>query len=173
MKRILIALIATAALAAPTAASAHHGHGLYAKLTGTGTSFAGTSATASGTIAKGTLLDSGTFSASLATTWSSATAKTFDRGTLSCAPATASLNVAGTLASNLTGRTCAFTKTDGTVVRAFFGRGTADAAGTRAKLWLMQKADGSVQGAVWTGTRENVLFVKGERAAKHSSGCDH
>jgi hypothetical protein len=171
MKRILLTLIATAALAAPTAAFAHggwrhhhHGHGLYAKLTGTGTSFSGNTATASGTIAKGTLLDSGTFNASLTMTWSSATTKTFARGTLSCAPATASLNVAGTtgntVASTLTGKTCSFTKTDGTVVRAFFGKGTADGAGslagldgTRAKLWLVQKADGSVKGAVWAGSR--------------------
>lgn len=184
MKKILITLIATAALAAPTAALAnggrhdHHGHGLYAKLTGTGTSFSANTATASGTIAKGTLLDSGTFNASLATTWSSATTKTFEKGTLSCAPATASLNVAGTtgntVASSMTGKTCSFTKSDGTVVRSFFGRGTADGAGTlagldgtRARLWLVQKADGSVQGAVWAGARENVLFAKSAREAKH------
>jgi hypothetical protein len=164
MKKLLITLIATAALTAPTAAYAHFGHGLYAKLAGTGTSFSGTTATASGTIVKGTLLDSGTFSVSLMTTWSSSTTKTFDKGTLSCAPASASLNVAGTtgntLASSLTGRTCSFTKTDGTVVRAFFGHGTADGAGTlagldgnRAKLWLFQKADGTVKGAVWAGAR--------------------
>lgn len=193
MKKILITIIATAALAAPTAAlahdgwhhSRHHGHGLYAKLTGTGTSFSGTTASASGTIAKGTLLGSGTFSASLTTTWSSATTKTFDKGTLACAPASATLNVAGTtgnsVSSSLTGKTCSFTKTDGTVIRAFFGKGTADGAGTlaaldgkRAKLWLLQKADGSVKGAVWAGAAmPNVLFVLSERRAKHECGCNH
>lgn len=191
MKRNLIILVSTAVLAAPTAAFAnggrqgrndHQGHGLYAKLTGTGTSFGGGTATASGTIAKGTLLASGTFSASLTTTWSSATARTTDRGTFSCAPATASLSVAGTagngVTSNLTGKTCSFTKTDGTVVRGFFGRGTADGAGTlagldgtRAKLWLMQRADGSVRGAVWAGaSMPSVTFAAGEHRAKHATG---
>ena len=189
MKKTLITLIAIAALAAPTAAFAHgdwhHHHGMYAKLAGTGTSFSGATATASGSIVRGTLLDSGTFTAGLTTTWSSATTKQFDQGTLSCAPATASLTVAGTtgnsVASTLTGKTCSFTKTDGTVVRVFFGKGTADGSGTmagldgsRAKLWLLQKADGSVKGAVWAGSqRTDVLFVKSERAAQHEGGCDH
>jgi hypothetical protein len=195
MKKTLITLIATAALAAPAAALAHdghrqqgrhHGHGLYAKLTGTGTSFSGGTATASGTIAKGTLLASGTYSASLTTTWSSATTKTSEKGTLSCAPATATLSVVGavttnTVSSTLTGKTCAFTKTDGTVVRGFIGKGTADGNaelagldGNGAKLYLMQKSDGSVTGAVWAGSRENVLFFKSELQAKLKSGdCDH
>jgi hypothetical protein len=196
MKKTLITLIATAALAAPTAAFANgghgkhfrhhgHGHGLYAKLAGTGTTFGATTATASGTIAKGTLLDSGTFSASIATTWSNATTKTSEKGTLSCAPATATLSVVGAATANtaggtLTGKTCAFTKSDGTVVRAFFGRGTANGAGTldaldgnRAKLYLVQKADGSVKGAVFAGSRAtSSLFVLGEREAKHKTNCD-
>jgi hypothetical protein len=172
MKKMLIVLVATGALVAPTAAfahgghrdhSRHHGHGLYAKLTGTGASFAGATATASGSIAAGTLLNSGTFTASLTTTWSSATTKQTGRGTLSCAPATATLSVVGpastdTAGATLTGKTCALTKSDGTVVRGFFGRGTATAAGvlapvnaTRTKLYLLQKADGSVTGAVWAG----------------------
>lgn len=197
MNKTLVTLIATAALALPAAASAHggwrhghdrdrdHGRGLYAKLAGTGTSFAGGTATASGTIVRGTLLGSGTFSASLATTWASATTRTSDHGTRSCAPATASLNLAGTagntLASNLTGTTCSWTKKDGTVVHAFFGRGTAAGAGTlaavdgrNARLWLLQRSDGSVSGAVWAGSkRTNVLFARGEHGAKQQSGdCD-
>jgi hypothetical protein len=151
MKRILLTLIAGAALAAPTAAFAHggwrhHHHGLYAKLSGTGTSFSGTTATASGSIVKGTLAGSGAFSLSLSTTWSSATTKTGDRGTLSCAPATASLTLAGN-GSTLTGKTCSFTKTDGTVLRGFFGKGTAN--GKAERLWLLQKSDGTVKGVVW------------------------
>jgi hypothetical protein len=194
MKKTLITLIATAALAAPTAALAHgghgkhwRGHGLYAKVSGTGTAFSGTTATATGTIAKGTLLDGGTFNASVTTTWSSATTKTFGKGTLSCAPATATLSVVGTttantVGGNLTGKTCAFTKTDGTVVRAFFGKGTATAAGalatvngTRAKLYLLQKADGSVTGAVFAGSNgTSSLFALGERQAAHTTGdCNH
>jgi hypothetical protein len=197
MKKTLIALLATAALAAPTAALAHDGHGsqwrhhdrgLFAKLTGTGTSFGGNTATASGTIAMGTLFDHGTFTASLATTWSSATTKTSDRGTVSrgtvsCAPATATLSVVGvaaadTVAGTLTGKTCAFTKADGTVVRAFFGRGTANAAGSlatlngnAARLFLVQKADGTVKGAALAGASDtSALFVRGEREAKQKTG---
>ena len=195
MKKILITVIAGAALALPTTAFAHggwnhlrlhHGHNqILAKLTGTGSSFSGTAATASGSITKGTLLNSGTFTVSLNTNWSAATSKSFAKGTLSCAPSTATLSVAGTtgntVASNLTGKTCSFTKSDGTVVRAFFGKGTADGAGTlagldgkRAKLWLLQNSDGTVKGAAWAGSmeRQNVLFVKSEREAKHKSGCD-
>jgi hypothetical protein len=206
MKKTLICLIVGAALVLPTSAFAHdgwkhgHHHGnhffamshhhntLFAKLSGTGTSFSGSTATASGTISKGSLLSTGTFNASLTTNWSAATSKTFDKGTLSCAPSTASVSVASgtdTVSSSLTGKTCSFTKTDGTVIRAFFGHGTADGAGTLAsldgnmsKLWLVQKADGSVMGATWVkGDHENAtmnsLFVKGEREAEHSSGCDH
>jgi hypothetical protein len=194
MKKILITLIAGAALALPTTAFAHggwnhlrhhHGHGLFAKITGTGSTFSGATATAAGSITKGTLLESGTFTASLNTNWAAATSKSFEKGTLACAPATATLNVAGTtgnaVASSLSGKTCSFTKTDGTVIRAFFGKGTADGAGTlagldgkRAKLWLLQQADGTVKGAVWAGSmeRQNVLFVKSEREAKQKSGCD-
>ena len=189
MKKILITLLAGAALALPTTAFAHGGwkhHTIFAKLTGTGSSFSGTTATASGSITRGRLLDSGTFTASLNTNWSAATSKSLAKGTLSCAPSTATLTVAGTttgstVSSNLTGKTCSFTKSDGTVVRAFFGKGTADGAGTlagldgkRAKLWLLQRSDGTVKGAAWAGSmeRQNVLFVKSEREAKHTSGCD-
>jgi hypothetical protein len=199
MKKTLIMLIVGAALALPAGAFAHdgwkhghhhHGNALFAKLSGTGTTFSGSTATASGSISRGSLLSTGTFNATLTTNWSAATTKTFDKGSLSCAPSTASLSVASgadTVASSLTGKTCSFTKTDGTVIRAFFGKGTADGAGTLAsldghvsKLWLVQKADGTVAGAAWVKGNDNndnslmnALFVKGERQAKHSSGCDH
>src|SRR5690242_14840922 len=124
MKKTLIMLIVGAFLALPASAFAHdgwkhgHHHGnaffahmhhhstLFAKLSGTGTTFSGSSATASGSISKGSLLSTGTFNATLTTNWSAATNKTFDKGALSCAPSTASLSVASgtdTVASSLTG----------------------------------------------------------------------
>jgi hypothetical protein len=198
LTKLITTLIAVAALAVPTAALAHdggkhgklfrhhHSHGLFAKLSGTGSSFSGANATATGSVSKGSLLSSGTFSASLNTNWGSATSKTFSKGTLACAPSSATLTIAAStgnaVTSNLTGKACSFTKSDGSVVRAFFGKGSSDGAGTlagldgtRAKLWLVQKADGTVKGAAWAARmhRENVLFVKSEREAKHTSGCDH
>ena len=105
MKKIMLALFATAALAVPGAALAHGGHhATLAKLTGTGTSFAGSSATASGSIAMSAKLGTGTFSATLTNDTAKATTRTGDRGTLSCAPSTATLTLTGATASNtLTG----------------------------------------------------------------------
>jgi hypothetical protein len=196
MRKLFIAILATAALAAPTAASAHHRHGFHhhhavlAKLTGTGTSFGGTTATASGTLAgKSDKLASGTFAVSLTNDATKATTKTFDRGTLTCMPATAALSLkdsasaANTVTATLTGKTCSWTKTGSTdTVRAFFGRGTATGAGTlagltgkTAKTFLVQKADGSVKGAVFAGHRglRSLAFSMGEREARHQAGCDN
>jgi len=196
MKRLLLALLATAALAVPGAAFAHGGHGFFhhhatlAKLTGTGSSFGGATATASGTIAgRGDKLVSGTFSVSLTNDLSKVTTKTSDRGTLTCEPANASLTLvdsassANTVTAALTGKTCSWTKAGSAdTVRAFFGRGAATGAGTlagltgaTAKAFLVQKADGSVKGAVFAGHRgeRSLLFSMGEVRAKHTSGCDH
>ncbi|HVA29722.1 MAG TPA: hypothetical protein VMU58_00500 [Gaiellaceae bacterium] len=194
MRRLMILIAAAAVLALPAVASANdghsshhnkgHRHGLFTKLTGTGTSFAGTSATATGTVAGKGLLASGTFTATLSTTWSQATTKTRDHGTLSCAPATLALTItdsasaANTTTGTITGKTCAFTKTDGTVVRGFFGNGTATGAGTLAALtgteraFLSQKADGTVKGAVFAGVgvvlhRE---FTARENTASNQTG---
>ena len=56
MRKLLLPLLATAALALPAAAAAHglhhHHHGVFAKVSGTGTSFAGNTATASGSITR-------------------------------------------------------------------------------------------------------------------------
>lgn len=196
MRKLFLTLLATAALAAPSAAFAHGGHGwshhhraTLAKLTGTGTSFGSATATASGTLAgRSDKLAAGTFSVSLTTDLSKATTKTFARGTLMCAPATASLTLtdsvssANTVTGALTGKTCSWTKTGSTdTVRAFFGRGPATGAGTlagltggTAKAFLVQKADGSVKGAVFAGHRgeRSLSFSMGERNAKHESGCD-
>src|ERR1700693_3609022 len=75
MKRLLLPLLAVAALAVPAAASAHFGLGGFAKLSGTGSTFAATSATASGTAISGEL-GTGTFSLSLSTNLSAATTHT-------------------------------------------------------------------------------------------------
>ncbi len=166
MRKFLLPLLATAALVTPAAAAAHgwHHHHALAKLSGTGTSFANATATASGQIVRSEKLGLGTFAASLATDWSKATTRTGERGTLSCAPATATLtltgaNVANTASASLTGKTCTFTKTDGTVVRGFLGRGTATGTGTlsaltTAKAFLVQRSDGTVRGAVFGGRKD-------------------
>jgi len=202
MKALMTICAAAIALAVPAGALAHDGTGIrhhfgwshhhsaqFAKLIGTGTSFGGTSATASGTVAGTNVLATGTFSASLNTNVSAATTKTSDRGTLSCAPATATITVTGataadTASSPLTGKTCAWTKTDGTVVRAFFGKGTVTGAGRLAALtgstgraFLLQKADGTVTGAVFAGRHDSdglTTFGAREHDAAHTTGdCDH
>jgi hypothetical protein len=186
--------VAAAALAIPAGALAHgghhhHHHGMLAKLSGTGTSFGGATATAAGSVAGAGALSTGTFNASLSTNWSAATTKTFEHGTLSCAPATATLSVVGgtatnTLSSSLTGKTCAWTKTGGATVRAFFGKGTVTAAGTLAVLngktgraFLFQKADGTVKGGVFAGRhsdhRLSVFSVREHDAAHAMGDCDH
>ena len=152
---LIPSLLATAALAMPAAASAHHGwhhhhHHALAKLSGTGTTFGAATATASGSIVGGTL-QSGTFSATVSTDWAKAVNRTFDRGSLSCAPATASLTLTATTTtqSSLTGKTCAWTPTTGSVVRAFFGKSTT------VKAFLVQKSDGTVKGAAFTRSGEH------------------
>jgi hypothetical protein len=141
MKRLLIAIIAAGALAVPATASAwfgHHGQGdrmLLAAVSGTGTSFASGSATASGSVARGMTFANGTFSLTLSTTWSSA--KTFSRTrdnksfSVSCAPATATFTLTAgstTKTLSLTGRTCSLTL-NGTTRYGFMGRDSTNHAG--------------------------------------------
>jgi hypothetical protein len=162
MKRALVPLFAAAALAVPATASAHFGFGGIAKLSGTGGTFAATSATASGT-AMSTALGTGTFSLSLSTTLSAATTHTGEHGSISCAPSTGTLTLNGATAANhatvalTSGRECTFTKAGGTVVGSmFFGRGTVTGAGTlasltgkTAKVMVFRKAsDNTVRGFV-------------------------
>jgi hypothetical protein len=202
MRTLLTICAAAVALAIPAGALAHDGHGHHhhfgwwhhhsaqlTKLSGTGTSFAGSTATASGTVAGVDAFSTGTFNASLSTNWSASSTKTSDHGVLSCAPATATLSLVGatttnTLSSSLTGKTCAWTKTDGTTVRAFFGHGTVTGAGTLASLngaigkaFLFQKADNTVTGAVFAGVEagpQSTLFAVREHDASHKTGnCDH
>lgn len=214
MRKLTTTLIAAAALALPTAAFAHDGNGhggnhhgfghhngaaLFTKVSGTGTSFALASATASGTIA-GNQLASGTFAASLSTDWTKSDTKTTDHGTLVCAPSTAtvtltdSASTANTATGTLVGKTCDFTKTDGTIFRGFFGKGTVTGTGTLAALtgteraFLSQKADGTVSGAVFAGSNDPVslnstkqtnrlasLRFTGQQhvAAQKTGNCDH
>ena len=151
MKKLVLSLLATAALAVPSSAWAHHGHHHHAlaKLSGTGTSFGAATATASGSIVGGSL-ESGTFAATVATDWAKAVNHSTDRGSLSCAPATATLtlNATATAQSSLTGKTCTWTPTTGSVVRAFFGRNAT------VKALLMQKSDGTVKGAAFARSGE-------------------
>jgi hypothetical protein len=197
MRKLLILIAAAAALALPAVASANdghsghhnngHHHGLFTKLTGTSTSFAGASATATGTVAGNNLLASGTFTATLSTNWSLSTTKTNDHGTRICAPATLALTItdsasaANTTTGTITGRTCSFTKTDGTVFRGFFGHGTVTGAGTLAGLtgmeraFLTQKSDLSVKGAVFAGVGEvqSLKYTAEKTDASHHTGtCD-
>jgi hypothetical protein len=176
MKRLLIPLAAAAALAVPTGALAwgghhHHHHGLlgehfgffaersavFAKLSGTGTSFAASSATTSGSILAGNPLASGTYSASLSTDWAHAMSHTFDAGTASCAPATGKLSLASgsqTADLALSGKTCSFTPTGASSPAkfVFFGAGTASGALTGTdRVFLKEDSTGAVRGAVFGG----------------------
>jgi hypothetical protein len=191
MKRLLLLLLATVALVLPAAASAHHGwfhHAFLAKVSGTGTSFAGSTATASGSIVRSDKLGNGTFAASIASDWTKATTRTGEHGTLVCAPATATLtltgaNAADTTHASLAGKTCKWTPTSGAAVNGFFGRGAVTGTGALAsisgteKAFLMQKADGSVNGAVFAGQSHGMFaaeFAVREHDAAHSAGnCDH
>jgi hypothetical protein len=195
MKTLMTLCAAAVALAIPAGALAHDGHGRHsgwsnhhaalAKLTGTGSTFGSSTATASGSVAGVDVLSTGTFTANLSTNWSAATTKTSDRGTLVCAPATATLSVVGavttnTLSASLSGKTCAWTKTGGTTVRTFFGKGTAAGAGALAslnnasgKVFLSQKADGTVKGGAFTGKRSDArfsTFAVREHDASHQTG---
>jgi hypothetical protein len=182
MRKLLIALVAAAAFAAPASAIAcrsHHGSArltsfthrqgggdhdngvLFAKVTGTGTSFGGGTATASGS-SVGNNNQTGTWSASLSTTWSSATPKTWthddgdndgDDGTftVSCAPATASLTLTNgsTTTSSLTGKTCSWTA-NGTTTYAFIGTDSTHSV----RAFLKEDSSGNVTGAVVTRTND-------------------
>jgi hypothetical protein len=127
MKRILILVLAASALAVPATASAWFGrtsHALIGAVSGTGTSFASATATASGNVVKGSQFANGHFSLSLSTTWTSAKSHTFPRITVSCAPATATLTLTAgstTKTLSLTGRTCSIAF-DGTTRYGFMGR---------------------------------------------------
>jgi hypothetical protein len=162
MNRLLVPLFAAAALAVPATASAHFGFGGFAKLSGTGGTFAATSATASGT-ATSDKLGTGTFSLSLSNNLSAATTHTGEHGSVSCAPSTGTLTLTGATAANhatvaiTSGRECTFTKTGGTVMGSIlFGRGTVTGAGTlasltgkTAKVMVFRRAsDSSVRGFV-------------------------
>jgi hypothetical protein len=143
MKKLLITVAILVGLALPAAASAHH-HALYARLSGTGTL-----ASANGTMTS-MKLGTGTFHAAVATT-GTATTRTGEHGTLSCAPATATVTLTGTstVSSTLTGRMCTFTPAGTTTAAGslFFGRNTT----TNLKAFLVAKANGTVHGAVLTG----------------------
>src|SRR5665213_2281162 len=203
MKTLMTICAAAIALAIPAGALAHNGngdkgqnankvqhlnmghhfgwshhHSALAALTGTGTSFGGATATASGTVKGSDALATGTFAATVNTNWAASTTKTFGKGALTCAAAT------DTLSSSLTGQTCAFTKLDGTIVRTFFGKGTSTGAGALASLtgntgkaFLFQKADGTISGAAFAGMHAvqglQTFSVREHNAAQKTGNCDH
>jgi len=191
MRKLLFPLLAAAALVVPAGALAHdgwHHHSVLARVSGTGSTFGAATASASGSIARSDKLGTGTFSVSLSTDWTKAMSHAGDRGTVSCAPSTATLTLTGATTTNivtssLTGRACTWTPKTGNAVSAFFGRGTATGAGAlatltgkTAKAFLVRKADGTVKGAVFAGSRgeRSLLFSLGERQARHDTGdCGH
>jgi hypothetical protein len=191
MRKLLFPLLAAAALVVPAGALAHdgwHHHSLLARVSGTGSTFGAATASASGSIARSDKLGTGTFSVSLSTDWTKAMSHAGDRGTVSCAPSTATLTLTGATTTNivtssLTGKACTWTPKTGNAVSAFFGRGTATGAGALATLtgktaraFLVRKADGTVRGAVFAGSRgeRSLLFSLGERQARHDTGdCGH
>jgi hypothetical protein len=188
MKKLLITLIATAAVAVPATALAwnghddhggafgffanrggfdddHHGGGTFAELSGTGTSFGGTTATANGSIVAGNDHTNGHFSVSLSTTWSSATSKSFadndgdaDDGTFtfSCAPATGTVTLSNgsTSTTTLAGKTCSWS-VNGATRYAFFGTDAAD----NVHGFLKEDTSNNVKGAVVSGRGAPVIHV--------------
>jgi hypothetical protein len=164
MKRLLLPLVAAAALAIPASGLAWDGHhsgdgdhnGRFATLSGTGTAFSGGTATATGSVVAGNDHPNGHFSASISTNWSAAQTHTFtdndgdsDDGaiTVSCAPSTATLTLSNgtTTNSSLTGKTCTKTRNGSTTKAGFFG---FSSTGVPAFL----KEDGTtVKGLVFSG----------------------
>jgi hypothetical protein len=119
-----------------------------------------------------TKLGSGTFTSAVTTT-GVATTRTGSRGTLSCAPATDALTLAGssTVSLTLTGKSCTWTAVGSTASTSmFFGRGS------NAKAFLVAKSDGTLKGAVFMGVDRRLFtqFSARERDASHRAGdCDH
>lgn len=182
-KTLLIPLLAAAALAAPASALGwwgHHPHAvLAARLSGTGTSLGGATATSTGTILAGSL-GTGTYGASFSTTWSGAKTRTFENGaSVACAPSNATVvlhangSATDTATGSLTGRACTFTKADGTVVRAYMGSGSVTGAGSLAKTsgveraLFVEHADGTVKGYVVVGTPPVETKAKRLHAGDH------
>lgn len=180
MKKLLIPLVAVAALALPASAlawgshhtRAHHygrhengkfvrfdrnvkagGTSNVVKLSGTGTSFGVDSASITGS----------TFTGTLATTWSSATTKTVGGNSVSCAPATASITLGSAAAVSYTGKTCSWTA-NGATKYVFYGSASD---GGRA---LLSENGVTVIGSVITG--DNGLHM-GVLMFAHMTGCDH
>lgn len=178
MKRIAFALLGAAVLATATAAAAsachgkrhdvrfrtvaysrHDGDGVFERLRGSGSGFATGSANASGTI-DGWKLRDGTFTATLATDWSQATAN--DHGG-SCAPSTGTLSLSDSssaLDSTVKGVTCTVGSNPWNVAAVFFGRTTvtsstgsvANVSG-QGRVLLVEKTDGTVKGFTFAGFR--------------------
>jgi hypothetical protein len=171
MRRLLLPLAAAAALALPAGALAwggdHHRyfHGMFAAVSGTGTSFGGATASATGSIVAGNDHPNGHFNAAFTTTWGSSQSKTFtdndgdnDDGTttVSCAPSSVTLTLTNgtTSTATLSGKTCSTTR-NGTTKYRFFGASTT---GVHAFL----REDGTtVKGLVASGFTSGESFHLG------------
>ncbi len=160
MKKLILALLGTAALVTATAASAstshrhgpqggtpnfktaafaghaHFRHAVFESLQGSGTDFSAASATSTGTIA-GRPLHDGSFAATISTDWSKATANKHGG---SCAPATGTLSLTGssssdTLDTSGAGVTCSVGSNPRNIAAVYFGRAKVTAAtGAVAKV---------------------------------------
>jgi|SRR5581483_2761029 len=179
MKKLLLGLLAVAALACVAAASAAacYGHhrdtarfrtpafaryargGVFERLAGTGAGFHTDSADASGSIA-GHPLDGGGFAVSLSPDWSKAFA---NRHGGSCAPTAGTLSLSGAdssnaVASSVHGLTCTVGSNSRDVAAVFFGMtrvtnasGTLSSVSGYGRVLLVEKTDGTVTGFAFAG----------------------
>jgi hypothetical protein len=212
MKRLTLVLLAVAELVATTAAaaSACHGHrwsgtrgdgshfqtvayaskhhffrngsGGFEKLHGHASDFRDDSASAHGK-AIGNKLREGTYTASISTDWSKATANRFGG---QCAPASGTVTFTGSDSSNtfteaVDGITCTVGSNPWNVASVFFGKGTVTSAtgkaaglvGKEGRILLLQKTDGTLKGftfAGFHGEHKHHLAAFSERDAHHCDG---
>jgi hypothetical protein len=127
------------------------------KLSGTGSSFGTATATANGSTTTGNPAVTGSFALGLSTSWSQAASKTFTLGTVSCAPATATLTLDGssTPTANLSGKTCSWTPAGGSSEYGFFGVDPS----TGSHVVVKQAPSGAVAG--WSFTAANAGLANG------------
>jgi len=139
--------------------------GRVAKLSGTGTSFGGTNASANGSVVGGNDHTGGHFVLGLNTDWAAAQTKnwTDDDGdaddgpvTISCAPSTATVTLSNgtTATSTLTGKACSLTR-NGTTTYGFAGMSSDHS--TKA---FIRESGTTVSGVVFSGLEvHNGLFL--------------
>lgn len=165
MKKLLLPLVAAAALAVPASAFAWGGGHTQAvgtsfmggmKLSGTGTSFGSASASVAGSNFHGTL----------ATTWSSAASNKLMLTNLTCAPATASITLNNSTTS-YSGKTCSLAR-DGSTKYVFYGK-----ASTGGHAFLGESGT-TVKGAIFSRAALPLKMAMLVHASMNIAGhCDH